>query len=220
MPGKCWFLAFEPDGELIPGKTGEKRRLRELARARTRMHHTINALRTPHEDGVVPTILLFGYGHGAIVAIDAALSYPESGAISGVVAVSGGCLLPEIRTDPAAAGPADGLLRRVGWHPASATTTPVLVHHGISDPSLPVRDAEAACSALKSAGVQVEWAEFARGAEPPKDEREMRRIFEFLAPKLQLPSRLDEMAKEPDTTLIDVTGIVPNPTDSAGMHTV
>lgn len=34
----------------------------------------------------------------------------------------------------------------------------------------------------------------------------MRCIFEFLSPLLNMPSRLDDLAQEPGSTLIDVTG--------------
>lgn len=208
LPGKCWYLAFEPDGEPVKGSLGDKRRLRELARARKRLHKTIDSLRTPNADGIVPSVLLFGYGHGAIVAIDAAMSCPKVGEIKGVVAVSGGCVLPEVHHGSIGKdqGATCSLPRRAGWHPVTCMSTPVLVHHGSADKVLPAEQVAKTCDALQRVGVQIKFAQFPRGSELPRSECEMRCIFEFLSPLLNMPSRLDDLAQEPGSTLIDVTG--------------
>jgi hypothetical protein len=64
---------------------------------------------------------------------------------------------------------------------------------------------------------QVRWAEWPRGAEVPRSAEEVRAIFDFLAPKLRFgPTAMEAMASDPNSTIIDVTGIMENPFTSGG----
>ena len=60
--------------------------------------------------------------------------------------------------------------------------------------------------------MQVRWTEWPRGGEVPRTAEEIRAIFDFVAPKLRFgPTTMEAMAADPNSTLIDVTGLVENP---------
>lgn len=89
--------------------------------------------------------LLFGFSQGCLMTLETGLRYPHR--LAGLIGVSG------YVHDPA---------RLVREMPPVAAQQRVLVTHGTHDPLIPISQTRAHVQLLRSAGLQIEWREFAK----------------------------------------------------------
>eukprot|EP00041_Stephanoeca_diplocostata_P015110 m.286363 g.286363 ORF g.286363 m.286363 type:complete len:377 (+) comp19928_c0_seq1:391-1521(+) len=235
--GYSWLPAFEADGQMISGTRGDKRRTKALLRAARQVNTVVKAYIAEHPE--ISRVLLYGFGQGAIVATHMGMTQSPTAAgtdatrgrarIHAVVAISGGCWLPEFShavpdrqsfadgknsfadgkdsfadTDPAPSRRHAQLARAQGWT-AEGRDTPILVCHSKQDSLLLWQQAREQYHTLKGWARRCEWLQLS-GAGVPSTQKDMQGIYKFLAPKLELQSTMSAMARNPGEEIIDVTG--------------
>eukprot|EP00051_Salpingoeca_urceolata_P020542 m.309445 g.309445 ORF g.309445 m.309445 type:complete len:369 (+) comp19639_c0_seq10:1595-2701(+) len=219
--GHEWYPSFEADGRMIEGVPGETRRLRQLARVRAALHRLVATEVQGRGWTHWQRVFFVGVGQGAVVALDAALSAPCL--TGGAVAISGGCMLPEAHCPPASSDQAGTASTVELAHAATSTAvpslergllwrqpdTPVLVTHGIRDQLMPITDARASFERLQawlSPAACATWHQYDRGFGAFASPAESRDFHTFISSKLDLrQATLEEMSKDPDSTLIEIT---------------
>jgi phospholipase/carboxylesterase len=94
--------------------------------------------------GIAPgRLLLAGFSQGGAIALQTALRYPQR--LAGVLALSTYLPLPE---------------KLEAERSAANLEVPILMAHGIEDPIVPLKLAQASCSRLLTLGYPVEWHEY------------------------------------------------------------
>ncbi|HEU4617881.1 MAG TPA: alpha/beta fold hydrolase [Gammaproteobacteria bacterium] len=137
LPMRAWFDVFSLDRNLREDEAG----IRESARA-------IGALIDAEVLRGVPArrIVLAGFSQGGAMALHVALR--ETRALAGVLALS--CFLPL----------ASALHRE---KQAANAALPIFMAHGVADPVVPIRFAEASKAVLEAEGYRVEWKTYPMG---------------------------------------------------------
>jgi phospholipase/carboxylesterase len=119
--------------------------LREDERGVRDSQHAIEAL-IEHERkrGIGPEqLLLAGFSQGGAIALQTALRYPAR--LAGVLALSTYLPLPD---------------KLENERSAANQNVPILMAHGIEDPIVPLKLAQASCSRLLTLGYPVQWHEY------------------------------------------------------------
>jgi phospholipase/carboxylesterase len=88
-------------------------------------------------------IALAGFSQGGAIALQCGLRYPER--IAGIIALSTYLPLPD---------------KVIGERSEANRETPILMAHGIEDPIVPLKLAQASCTKLLNLGYRVEWHEY------------------------------------------------------------
>jgi phospholipase/carboxylesterase len=119
--------------------------LREDERGVRDSQHAIEALvERERKRGIGPEqLLLAGFSQGGAVALQTALRYPAR--LAGVLALSTYLPLPDKLENERSAANQD---------------VPILMAHGIEDPIVPLKLAQASCSRLLTLGYPVQWHEY------------------------------------------------------------
>jgi phospholipase/carboxylesterase len=89
------------------------------------------------------SIVLAGFSQGGAVALQCGLRHPER--LAGIIALSTYLPLPD---------------KVESERSESNRATPILMAHGIEDPIVPLKLAQASCSKLLTLGYDVEWHEY------------------------------------------------------------
>jgi len=119
--------------------------LREDERGVRDSQHAIEALiEQERKRGIDPEqLLLAGFSQGGAIALQTALRYPAR--LAGVLALSTYLPLPDKLENERSAANQD---------------MPIFMAHGIEDPIVPLKLAQAACSRLLTLGYPVQWHEY------------------------------------------------------------
>jgi phospholipase/carboxylesterase len=119
--------------------------LREDERGVRDSQHCIEALiERERKRGIGPEqLLLAGFSQGGAIALQTALRYPAR--LAGVLALSSYLPLPDKLENERSAANQD---------------VPILMAHGIEDPIVPLKLAQASCSRLLTLGYPVQWHEY------------------------------------------------------------
>jgi phospholipase/carboxylesterase len=119
--------------------------LREDERGVRDSQHGIEALiERERKRGIGPEqLLLAGFSQGGAIALQTALRYPAR--LAGVLALSAYLPLPDKLESERSAANRD---------------VPILMAHGIEDPIVPLKLAQASCSRLLTLGYPVQWHEY------------------------------------------------------------
>jgi phospholipase/carboxylesterase len=119
--------------------------LREDERGVRDSQHSIEALiERERKRGLGPEqLLLAGFSQGGAVALQTALRYPAR--LAGVLALSTYLPLPD---------------KLENERSAANQNVPILMAHGIEDPIVPLKLAQASCSRLLTLGYPVQWHEY------------------------------------------------------------
>jgi phospholipase/carboxylesterase len=119
--------------------------LREDERGVRDSQHAVEALiERERKRGIGPEqLLLAGFSQGGAVALQTALRYPAR--LAGVLALSTYLPLPDKLEDERS---------------AANQEVPILMAHGIEDPIVPLKLAQASCSRLLTLGYPVQWHEY------------------------------------------------------------
>jgi phospholipase/carboxylesterase len=119
--------------------------LREDERGVRESQHAIEALiERERKRGIEPErLVLAGFSQGGAIALQTALRYPAP--IAGVLALSTYLPLPD---------------KLENERSAANQNVPILMAHGIEDPIVPLKLAQASCSRLLTLGYPVQWHEY------------------------------------------------------------
>jgi phospholipase/carboxylesterase len=119
--------------------------LREDERGVRESQHAIEALiERERKRGIEPErLLLAGFSQGGAIALQTALRYPAP--LAGVLALSTYLPLPD---------------KMENERSAANQNVPILMAHGIEDPIVPLKLAQASCSRLLTLGYPVQWHEY------------------------------------------------------------
>jgi phospholipase/carboxylesterase len=124
---------YDYAGDIVPGVSRSRRLLFELLDAQ-------RADGRPSDQ-----TLLGGFSQGCLMSLDAGLRYPHK--LAGIVGISGYVCEPE---------------KLLAEMPPAARQVPILVTHGTFDPLIPIEQTRPQIDMLKSAGLNIEWHEFAK----------------------------------------------------------
>lgn len=105
---------------------------------------------------------IFGFSQGCLMTIDVGLRYPAR--FAGLIGISGYIFEPE------------ALVRELS---PFATQQRILLTHGTQDGLIPLMPVKTQVALLRSAGIQIEWHEFAKG-HTIAGEEELAVIREFI----------------------------------------
>eukprot|EP00049_Salpingoeca_infusionum_P026921 m.28965 g.28965 ORF g.28965 m.28965 type:complete len:403 (+) comp9099_c0_seq1:1527-2735(+) len=126
--GNAWYDAFLDDGEQLTAETAGTRRIKGLDVSTKHLCHLMDTLVkhgwNPHG------IFLMGHGQGAVVALDAAMTW-SNGKVGGVMCLGGGVYLEELRPS---SGEHLAQLRR--WSKQNQAV-PVLLTQNLASPFVP-----------------------------------------------------------------------------------
>ena len=141
---------FNFNGNIVPGVTRSRKLLFDLLDSQ--------------RDAGFPAeqITLGGFSQGCLMSIDVALRYPHR--LAGVVGISGYVCEPE------------QLVRELS---PVAKQQRLLITHGNADPLIPLQQVRADVAVLKSAGLNIQFHEFAK-AHTIAGEPELRLIRDFV----------------------------------------
>src|SRR5947209_6907424 len=89
--------------------------------------------------------ILGGFSQGCLMSLETGLRYPHK--LAGIVGISGHVCDPE------------KLVKELS---PTARQIPILVTHGTFDPMIPIEQTRPQIEFLKSAGLNIEWREFAK----------------------------------------------------------
>ncbi len=119
--------------------------LREDERGVRESQHAIEALiERERKRGIDPErLVLAGFSQGGAIALQTALRYPAP--LAGVLALSTYLPLPD---------------RLESERSGANQSVPILMAHGIEDPIVPLKLAQASCSRLLTLGYPVQWHEY------------------------------------------------------------
>jgi phospholipase/carboxylesterase len=119
--------------------------LREDERGVRESQHAIEALiERERKRGIEPErLVLAGFSQGGAIALQTALRYPAP--LAGVLALSTYLPLPD---------------KLENERSAANQNVPILMAHGIEDPIVPLKLAQASCSRLLTLGYPVQWHEY------------------------------------------------------------
>jgi phospholipase/carboxylesterase len=119
--------------------------LREDERGVRESQHAIEALiERERKRGIEPEqLVLAGFSQGGAIALQTALRYPAP--LAGVLALSTYLPLPD---------------KMESERSAANQNVPILMAHGIEDPIVPLKLAQASCSRLLTLGYPVQWHEY------------------------------------------------------------
>jgi phospholipase/carboxylesterase len=137
-------------GDLAPG----------VARSRKMLFGLLDQLRT--QNFAMAETLLGGFSQGCLMSIDVGLRYPHQ--LAGIVGISGYACEPE---------------KLVNELSPVAREQRMLVTHGTLDPLIPITGVRKQVQFLQSAGLNVEWREFAK-AHTIAGEAELAVIRDFI----------------------------------------
>ncbi|SPE51504.1 Phospholipase/Carboxylesterase [Verrucomicrobia bacterium] len=124
---------FDFTGDIVPG----------VSRSRKLLLQVLEAQR--QEGFASEETVLGGFSQGCLMAIEVALRYPRR--FAGVVGISGYVCEPQ---------------KLIAELSPVALRQRLLITHGTEDPMIPLPAVRAQIKLLQSAGVQIEWHEFAK----------------------------------------------------------